>query len=65
MSDLTEISWHLPAREEDDKSLVCEIKKKKCFFPDMSYCKFKDLRANSVDQNETAHNEPSHLDIRC
>ena len=27
--------------------------------------KFKNRMANSVDLDETAHNEPSHLDLQC
>ena len=27
--------------------------------------KIKDLRANTVDPDETAHYEPSHLDLQC
>ena len=30
-----------------------------------SYVKLKDWMSNSVDPDETAHNEPSHLDLRC
>ena len=29
------------------------------------YVKLKDLMSNSVDPDETAHDEPSHLDQRC
>ena len=32
---------------------------------DISYWDFKDYRANSVDLDEVAHNEPPHLDLRC
>ena len=28
-------------------------------------CKIKDKRANTVDPDETAHYEPSHLDLQC
>ena len=30
-----------------------------------SYVKLKDWMSNSVDPDETAHNESSHLDLRC
>ena len=29
------------------------------------YVKLKDLTSNSIDPNETAHYEPSHLDLCC
>ena len=29
------------------------------------YVKLKDWMSNSVDPDETAHNEPSHLDLCC
>ena len=29
------------------------------------YVKLKDCMSNSVDPDETAHYEPSHLDLRC
>ena len=29
------------------------------------YVKLKDWMSNSVDPDETAHYEPSHLDLRC
>ena len=29
------------------------------------YVKFKDCTSNSVDPDETAHHEPSHLDLCC
>ena len=41
-----------------------------CFFNKLSigkllYVKLKNEMSNSVDPNETAHYEPSHLDLRC
>ena len=29
------------------------------------YVKLKDCMPNSIDPDETAHYEPSHLDLRC
>ena len=29
------------------------------------YREFKNLKANSVDLNEMAHDEPPHFDLRC
>ena len=29
------------------------------------YVKLKDWMSNNVDPDETAHDEPSHLDLRC
>ena len=29
----------------------------------MSYSEFREQRANSVDPDEVAHNEPPHLDL--
>ena len=31
----------------------------------LSYCEFKDQRANSVDLYEVAHHEPPHQDLHC
>ena len=31
----------------------------------VSYGQFKDLRTNSVDPDEAAHNELPHLGLRC
>ena len=31
----------------------------------ISYWEFKDKRANSVDPDEVAQNEPPHQDLRC
>ena len=38
---------------------------KKCLVSATLYCEFKNYRANSIDQDEVAHYEPSHLDLRC
>ena len=37
----------------------------KCFAQAILYWEFEDQRANSVDPDEVAHNEPPHLDLRC
>ena len=31
----------------------------------MSYLEFKEERANSLDLDEVAHDEPPHQDLRC
>ena len=38
----------------------------KFFFPSYIILRIKKInRANSVDPDEVAHNEPPHLDLRC
>ena len=40
-------------------------KKKNRFIQDTSYSDFSDKKADSVDLDETALNEPLDLDLRC
>ena len=37
----------------------------KIYVKTISYLEFKDKRANSVDLDEEAHDEPPHQDLRC
>ena len=51
----------------DDKYNNCHLL---CIFNNYQleislYVKLKDWMSNSIDPDETAHYEPSHLDLRC
>ena len=45
------------------KFFVCKFSK--ILSPCYTYWEFTDKRANSVDLDEVAHNEPSHQDLHC
>lgn len=46
------------------KSSICKIKKKQ-LVQAKSYSEFNDQRADSVDPDEVAHDEPPNLDLCC
>ena len=55
----------LTTKKADDKVFVCKISRKKKFIQAISYSEFKGLRANSVDLDEVAHDEPPHQHLSC
>ena len=43
----------------------CMSAKFQCFIIAISYWEFKDWKANNVDPDEVAHDEPPHQDLYC